>query len=162
MKKYIALDVGTTKSAYAVMKEDYTLEITGILENDMLLEMISEFARIYDCLVYEEFSSYGMPIGKTTMESIKWNGRFIQAYLEARTDRFDRGGTIKPILRKDVKMNLCGTMKAKDSNIRQALIDRFGVVGTKGNKGYFYGVSKDMWSAIAICVTYIDKSKERI
>ena len=41
-------------------------------------------------------------------------------------------------------------MKAKDSNIRQALIDRFGPVGTKKNPGWFYGVSKDVWAAIAV------------
>jgi hypothetical protein len=37
------------------------------------------------------------------------------------------------IYRKDEKMNICHSMRAKDSNIRQALIDRFGVVGTKKN-----------------------------
>ena len=59
-------------------------------------------------------------------------------------------------MRKDEKINLCGNMKAKDSNIRQALIDRFGVVGTKKNPGWFYGVSKDVWQAIAVGVTYYD------
>ena len=51
-------------------------------------------------------------------------------------------------------------MRAKDSNIRQALIDRFGVVGTKKNPGWFYGVSKDVWAAIAVGVTYHDKAEE--
>ena len=37
------------------------------------------------------------------------------------------------IYRKEEKMNICHTMRAKDSNIRQALIDRFGEVGTKKN-----------------------------
>lgn len=160
MKTIIALDVGTTKSAYAIMKEDYTLVYTEILENEILLEMIVEWARSYDCLVYEDFVSYGMPIGKTTMESIKWNGRFIQAYLQARGDGLNNMDIIKPILRKEVKINLCGSMKAKDGNVRQALIDRFGVVGTKNNQGYFYGVSKDMWSAVALAVTYLDKKGE--
>ena len=48
-------------------------------------------------------------------------------------------------------------MKAKDSNIRQALMDRFGEVGTKKNQGYFYGFKADIWQAFAVCVTYHDK-----
>jgi hypothetical protein len=63
---------------------------------------------------------------------------------------------VKYIYRKDEKMNLCHSMKAKDANIRQALIDRFGVVGTKKSPGWFYGVSKDVWAAIAVGVTYHD------
>ena len=56
-------------------------------------------------------------------------------------------------------------MKAKDSNIRQALIDRFANFdfkngkGTAKNKDVFYGVTKDVWSAIAIGVTYYEKNK---
>jgi len=150
--RIIALDVGTEKTAFAIMNEEYELYDFGKLDNEELID--SSFYCV-DVMVYEEFASYGMPIGKTTMESIKWNGRFIQRALDGSRD-IDSQIKIVPMLRKDVKINLCGTMKAKDSNIRQALIDRFGVVGTKNNKGKFYGVSADIWSAIAICVTYID------
>jgi hypothetical protein len=50
-------------------------------------------------------------------------------------------------------------MKAKDSNIRQALIDRFGEVGVKARPGFFYGFKKDIWAAFAVGVTYLDKKK---
>ena len=64
------------------------------------------------------------------------------------------------IYRIDEKMNLCHSAQAKDANIRQALIDRFGDVGTKRNPGWFYGVSKDVWAAIAVGVTWHDKNKK--
>ena len=57
-------------------------------------------------------------------------------------------------------MNLCYDSRAKDGNIRQALIDRFGPVGTKKAPGWFYGVSKDVWAAVAVGVTWADKQRE--
>ncbi len=42
-------------------------------------------------------------------------------------------------------------------NIRQALIDRFGPPGKKKAPGATYGLSGDMWSALAVAVTFTDK-----
>lgn len=71
-------------------------------------------------------ASYGMAVGKEVFETCVWIGRFIEI---ARLRKIE----VEYIYRKDEKMNLCQSMKAKDSNIRQALIDRFGEVGTKKN-----------------------------
>jgi len=57
------------------------------------------------------------------------------------------------VYRKEVKIYLCGSMKAKDPNIRQALIDRLGDPGTKKNPGPTYGVKSHAWSALAVAVT---------
>jgi hypothetical protein len=43
-------------------------------------------------------------------------------------------------------------MRAKDANIRQALIDRFGAVGTKKMPGPLFGVSSHYWAALAVAV----------
>ena len=59
--------------------------------------------------------------------------------------------------RRAVKLALCGDSRAKDANIRQALIDRFGgsaAVGRKAAPGPLYGITRDVWSALAIAVTY--------
>ena len=80
----------------------------------------------YDIVVIEMIASYGMPVGKEVFETCVWIGRFTQ-------QTYEIGKEYKYIYRKDEKMNICNSMKAKDSNIRQALIDRFGQVGTKKN-----------------------------
>lgn len=80
----------------------------------------------YDLLIIEMIASYGMAVGKEVFETCVWIGRFEELALS-------RVVSTKYIFRKDEKMNICHSMKAKDSNIRQALIDRFGEVGTKRN-----------------------------
>ena len=74
----------------------------------------------FDEIVIEMIASYGMPVGESVFQTCVWIGKFAQAYE-------------KYIYRKEEKMNICHSMRAKDSNIRQALIDRFGPVGTKKN-----------------------------
>ena len=71
-------------------------------------------------------ASYGMPVGKEVFDTCVWIGIYVQQAHEL-------GKSTEFIYRKDEKMNICHSMKAKDSNIRQALIDRFGQVGTKKN-----------------------------
>jgi hypothetical protein len=99
-------------------------------------------------LVIEMVASYGMPVGKEIFETVLAIGQMVEAWRGQHT----------LIYRKDVKMHLCGSMKAKDSNIRQALIDRHGEPGTKNSPGATYGISKDVWSALAVATTYHDKA----
>lgn len=158
MVSILAIDAGTTESGYAIICEDpFKLIRFGKVPNEELLDIVK--TEEYGKLVYEEFQSYGMPIGESTIKSITWNGRYIQSAK-------DRGKETKPIYRKDEKITLCGSMKAKDANIRQVLIDRYATFdfkngkGTKANQDTFYGVSKDVWQAIAVGVTFFDKEKE--
>ena len=148
----LSIDVGTTETGFCIInKETYKPIRFGKISNEDLLDIVKN--EEYDTLIYEEFQSYGMPIGISTITSITWNGRYMQIAL-------DREKKVDYIYRKEEKMNLCGSMKAKDSNIRQALIDRFGEVGTKRNQGWFYGFKKDIWAAYAVGVTWLDKQKE--
>ena len=103
------------------------------------------------CVAMEYIASYGMAVGKEVFETCIWIGRFTET-LERHVDITD----IRPIYRKDVKLNLCGSVKAKDTNIRQSLLDRFGEVGTKKQQGWFYGFKSDIWAAYAVGVTYYD------
>jgi len=150
----LAIDPGTTESAYVILDKDLKPVIFGKYDNEMILKMIyatnppdSNEGRVTDCAI-EMVASYGMAVGKEVFETVYWIGRFREAITFTEN--------IKLIYRKEEKSNLCHSMKAKDSNIRQALIDRFGAVGTKKNQGWFYGVSKDVWAAVAVGVTYHD------
>lgn len=143
----LAIDPGPVRSAYAFLGEDLRILDAVIMENDELEEnIIQQNIGKVEHFAIEMIASYGMPVGAEVFETCVWIGRFISA----------AGMPYKYIYRKEEKMNLCGSMKAKDSNIRQALIDRFGPVGTKKAPGWFYGVSKDMWAAAAVGVTYHD------
>ena len=144
-----AIDPGNIESAYAILRGDLSLQSFGKIPNEKLIDVIKEytFPTSSTEITIEMIASYGMAVGKTVFDTCVWIGRFTEAA---------QPKPVHYIYRKDEKMNLCGSMKAKDGNIRQALIDRFGEVGTKKNPGWFYGVSKDVWAAIAVGVTYHD------
>lgn len=149
-KIILAIDPGNIESAYCLMdSKTYKPIEFGKISNVQMLMKIIELK--YDKIIIEMIASYGMAVGASVFDTCVWIGRFIQARTCA---------DFEYIYRKEEKMNLCYSMKAKDSNIRQALIDRFGDVGTKSNQGFFYGFKKDIWSAFAVGCTYLDKTKK--
>lgn len=159
--KILAIDPGNIESGYAVIQmPDFELIEFGKVKNEELLEHIEECFMVdsnIDAIAIEMVASYGMAVGKSVFDTCVWIGRFVQALANDGVDY---------VYRKDEKMCLCGSMKAKDSNIRQALIDRYAKHDFKNGKGVkknpdtFYGVSKDVWQAIAVGVTYYEKLKE--
>lgn len=148
----LAIDPGTTHSAWCRCENGFPIHSEKI-ENTTMLCRIRGLSRAGPCLLaVEMIASYGMPTGFEVFETCVWIGRFIEAW----------GGDYTLVYRKDVKMHLCGTLKANDANIRQALIDRFGptkdrAIGTKKRMGPLYGFSGDQWAALAVAVTASDK-----
>jgi len=153
--RILAIDPGSEQSAWVV----YDADVKNIVAFDIEpnLNMI-EFAKanIYcaDILAIEMIASYGMAVGKSVFETCVWIGRFVQA----------GGGNWEYVYRKDEKICLCGSMKAKDANIRQAIIDRFGgeekAIGKKKTPGPLYGIKADVWAALAVAITYAEKGGE--
>ena len=141
----LAIDPGNIESAYCIMGADLRPIEFGKGKNEEIITML-ELATYDYTTVIEMIASYGMPVGKEVFETCVWVGRFDHASF--RPASF--------VYRKDVKMHICGNTRAKDSNIRQALIDRFGPVGTKKNQGWFYGFRADIWAAYACGITYIE------
>ena len=147
----LAIDPGTTQTAYVVFRGGSIIK-KGIIENGEFLKMCEAFSFNATVAAIEMIACYGMPVGKEVFETCVWLGKFSHA-LET------RGFKVEYIYRREVKIHLCGSMKAKDGNIRQALIDKIGVQGTKKAPGPTYGVSKDIWAALAVAVLFSDRAR---
>lgn len=107
-------------------------------------------------IVIEDIQFFGMPVGESVFETAKVIGRFLE-----RAE--NRHISVVQVGRREIKLHFCNSTKAKDSNIRQAIIDRFGgkekAIGYKKTPGVLYGVKKDLWSALALCLWYEDSHK---
>lgn len=160
-RRILAIDPGDQVSGYVVVEHDGR-EITrvidkGKIENEGMYRVIANNASV-DCIAdmaIEMVASYGMAVGKNVFDTCVWIGRFIE-------NATILGMWHKQIYRKEEKITLCNSLKAKDANIRQALIDRYaphtanGGKGTKKEPGFFYGFKSDIWAAMAVAVTYFD------
>jgi len=157
----LAIDPGNLQSAYVVMDSDLRPLEFKKAENEELLERIPRLLDRYEdlSLAIEMVASYGMPVGASVFETCVWIGRFWQA-----CDVLPRKALVYRI---DEKLTLCHDSRAKDANIRQALIDRFAYgmpnkgKGTKKEPGWFYGFSADVWQAYAVGVTCADMMEGR-
>lgn len=150
----LAIDPGPSSSAWILFDRDKGPITFGFIENDRLIDMLpSSEARE---MAIEMVACYGLAVGADVFETCKWIGRFVQAW--------NAGERHTLVYRKDIKMHLCHSMRAKDSNIRQALIDRFGgkdkAIGKKKTPGPLFGVSGHLWSALAVAVYYADTHPE--
>jgi hypothetical protein len=100
-------------------------------------------------VVVEMIASYGMPVGREVFETCLWIGRFIEAW----------NSSYSLLYRRNVKLHLCNSARAKDANVAQALRDRFGEKGTRKNPGVLYGIRGDEWAALAVAVTWWDTQR---
>jgi len=151
---FLAIDPGTYKSAWVLIQAPELKPLAfGHEANEIVLQRIDK--RDYgvdarpEALAIEMPASYGMAVGQELFDTCFWVGRFWESFALPQRLRIFR--------KTDVAMHMCHSMRAKDGNIRQALIDRFGAVGTKHAPGWFYGVSNDVWQAIAVGVTAWDR-----
>jgi hypothetical protein len=148
--RLLAIDPGTTESAWVVWdgvrvvahaKESNDTLMLRILGHDIADQWVA-------ACVIEMVASFGMPVGAEVFETVYWIGRFAQAIGPHCVTR---------ITRNEIKNHLCHSSRAKDANIRQAIIDRLGGPGTKKAPGLTYGISGDVWSALAVALTWWDK-----
>ena len=157
----LAIDPGNEMSAYVVYDpERHEVLRAEKLENERVLSAVNFYsvAKPADILAIEMVACYGMPVGKTVFETALWTGRFIERW----------GRDFRLVYRSEVKMHLCGNMRAKDANVRQAIMDLFPAtgggktpqIGTKAKPGPLYGISGDMFAALGVALTYCEHIKE--
>lgn len=149
--RIIAIDPGSTESAFLTLDNGIISSFGKISNLEMLAKI--HFSRSFEYLVIEQIASYGMSVGEEVFETVYWSGRFAQLWCPGDTHRIKRHA---------IKMHLCKDSRAKDTNIRQALIDRYGKQGTKKNQGPTYGISGDCWSALAVATTFYDLNQSKL
>lgn len=164
MSALLAIDPGPEQSAWLVMGPDGGIRAAAKWDNTELLDTIRggylDDGRLVDpphgglspdvgLIVIEQVASYGMPVGAEVFETVYWSGRFAEAAHPLPVERLTR-------LR--VKLALCHDSRARDANVRAALIDRYGgkerAIGRKAAAGPLYGISGDVWSALALAVAW--------
>ncbi|KKK65630.1 hypothetical protein LCGC14_2972200 [marine sediment metagenome] len=177
----LAIDPGTTKSAYLLYQEGSILGFDK-LDNCQIL-LVAEGCNA-NLMAIEMPACYGMAVGKSVFETCRWVGIFQQAfglsktYLVYRKSCSDEG--VDSIL-----MHLCHNTRAKDTNVRRAIIDLYGgdekaIGGVRcrkcNGKGWFgagrpvcpvcngdkwksppgplKGIVDDAWAALAVAITF--------
>jgi len=177
----LAIDPGTTKSAYLLYQEGSILGFDK-LDNCQIL-LVAEGCNA-NLMAIEMPACYGMAVGKSVFETCRWVGIFQQAfglsktYLVYRKSCSDEG--VDSIL-----MHLCHNTRAKDTNVRRAIIDLYGgdekaIGGVRcpqcngkgwvgagrpvgpvcnGDKwksppGPLKGIVDDAWAALAVAITF--------
>ena len=118
--------------------------------NELLLDMLRDYQpEPGDVLAVEMIASYGMAVGREVFETCVVIGRFLEAW---------HNWPSRLVYRRDVKLFLCQSARATDSNIRAALIDKYGgskekAIGKKASPGPLFALKGDTWSALAVALT---------
>ena len=161
----MAIDPGTHKSGIVCYQPALNKVEGGVADNHDVLDMIKQIGGPH-IIAIEMMSCYGMAIGKDTMESLVWVGRFMQEACGKWRPEYQHEHVVL-ITRHKIRLHLCNSARAKDTNIRQVLIDRFGpgkekAIGLKKSPGPLYGIKTHAWAALALAVTYYESQDMEI
>ena len=156
MSRILAIDPGNQQSGWVIIDTDtYAPLKFGKEPNPEVATRVR--GAHYHQLAIEQIGHYGtgMPAGRDVFDTCRWIGRYEQL-------ADNRHLPALLVLRATIKTHLCGTPKAKDPNVTQALVDRFDPgarnygKGTKAEPGWFHGFHRDIWSAYALAVYAAD------
>lgn len=149
MSLIMAIDPGPDQTAW-VCWDGEKIHNATIEPNQQVINMLRLCPDEMDVHI-EMVACFGMAVGKSVFNTVFWVGRYWEAWVQRSL------GSANLVYRMDVKMHLCRSARAKDANIRQALIDRFGEPGVKKSPGTLYGIKSHLWAALAIAVFAHDR-----
>ena len=166
------IDPGSTQSGYVIIDErDNSIVGSGKLDNSILMGMIDEFK---SAVIIETPYPRGQTPSWQLFETCIWIGRMKQIAL-------DQHIPVHHMDRNDVKRHIAGGTRAKDGDIRRAVIARYGgepalkrgkckqckgrgtvrkitCSSCKGSgrvtKGVLADITADAWQALAMAITY--------
>lgn len=150
-----AIDPGPVESAIVELDPRGAVRYCMKMPNALMLDCYA--LQNTGPLAIEMIASYGMPVGEDVFNTCRFIGRLQQASRDPESVIF--------VKRIEVKSHLCHNGAARDSNIRQAIIDLYGgkeaAIGRKASPGPLYGVSGDMWSALAVALVVQDRLRSK-
>lgn len=116
-------------------------------------DIFPQFAAKTTIAVCEQFQPQGQPIGVASRDTIINIGRLCKQWeLAARRE-------LVLMTAPEWREILCDSRRAKDGNVRDALIAIYGEPGTKKNPGPTYGVTSHAWQALGIATAYAIENK---
>jgi hypothetical protein len=154
-KRVLAIDPGSQQSAWIVL-QDGRPDTFGIEANDTLAAWLRGILRLFcDVVVIEQIEPrYGLQAGWEVLDTARWVGRFEEAASPVPVARLKRS----EILRHLGVVTQGKARVSADAGVRAALVDRYGgkdaAIGRKANPGPLHGISRDVWAALAVAVTF--------
>lgn len=154
----LAIDPGPETSGWVWFVEGQLTGLNSGYMNDVIIDYVSRASHSTrrHPVVVESVECYGMAVGKSVFQTCYTIGRIMQV----------AGDRFVPMTRREVKLHLCNSARAKDTNIKQALLDRWGgkdvALGNKKNPGPLYGVKSHAWSALALAVVWAETTLELV
>lgn len=150
---WLGIDPGPRDCGYVLLRGN-TVVGAGIAPPDELADALrnrTTCGLIVDAVACERITPYGVT-GASVAETAEVYGQLREA---ARVAALPFRG----LYRATVKSAICGTAKANDSNVREALLRRWGgdtAIGKKKAPGPLYGIRSHAWAALAVAVAARD------
>lgn len=139
----LGIDPGNTHSAGVVVTSRGIANFCYLPNDEFIPWMLHAREEYQPDVICEMIASYGMPVGREVFETCVFIGRLTQLF-----------PTMKRVTRIQVKSTICHSARATDANIRQALIDLYGPAGRKATPGPTFGISGDVWAALAVASAF--------
>lgn len=177
MSTLLAIDPGNIDSAWLILR-DGVIHDFGKQPNDAVLSMCEDPPEQVEHLAIEMVQSFGMPVGAEVFATIFWTGRFVQAFPKPHTLLYRKEVTLNICHSAragdgNIRQALIDRFGGKDKAIGGVKCKRCQGKGWAGRgravcpacggnawlhpPGPLATVTKDVWSALAIALTWADQ-----